>query len=91
MSRYQLDVEELRERLDVKRRELGLSWRGVAEASGTGFNAVHRITKGSTPSADNLLSLIAWLGIEIESVTRQQGQVDTTASPAPQVRNFETY
>ncbi len=68
MSAYRLDIVKLRSLLDAKRRDQGLTWRGVARVTGVGTNAVHRATKGHKPDADGLIGLLMWLDVNAAEV-----------------------
>jgi len=61
VSTHRLDVPALHRRLDTRRRELGLSWRGVAQQTGLAPATFTRITKGYSLEADALVTLLVWL------------------------------
>ncbi|TVL89808.1 helix-turn-helix domain-containing protein [Streptomyces sp. SAJ15] len=69
MTAYRLNVAELHRRLNAARSQRGLSWRAVARDAGVGSNAVHRLTKGHAPDAHTLVSLLAWLDLDVAYVT----------------------
>ena len=69
MSAYELNVTELHRLLDVQRRQRHLSWRAVARECGIPQSSPTRIARGMKPDADNLLSLLAWAGIDVKAVT----------------------
>ena len=64
MSTYLLDVPELRRRLDVRRRERGLTWRQLAEQLDVSPSMFSRLADGNRPDADALVSLLVWLDLD---------------------------
>lgn len=66
MSTHRLDVPELHRRLDTRRRELGLSWRGVGRQVGLPVSVFTRISKGCNIEADALVTLLVWLDLNNE-------------------------
>jgi transcriptional regulator with XRE-family HTH domain len=64
MSAYLLDVPELRRRLDVRRRERGLTWRQIAEQLDVSPSMFSRLADGNRPDADALVSLLVWLDLD---------------------------
>lgn len=70
MTAYQLDVPELYAHLDNMRRQGGLTWRGVAEIVGISPSTMTRLKDGKRPDADALVSLIAWLDLDLSYVTK---------------------
>lgn len=66
MSTYQLDVPELHSRLDQRRRERGLDWKQVAAATGVSASTFTRISTGSRPDADALVTLLVWLDLDTD-------------------------
>jgi transcriptional regulator with XRE-family HTH domain len=66
MSTYQLDVPELRRRLDQKRRERGLDWKQVAAATGVSASTFSRLADGKRPDADALVTLLVWLDLDTD-------------------------
>lgn len=74
MSRFRLDIEELRARLNSRRLASGVSWNALAIAAGVDKNVVQRLRNGKAPSADALLSLIAYLDIHPGLLTRRTGE-----------------
>jgi hypothetical protein len=69
LSAYELDVAALHRLLDEQRRERHLSWRAVARECGIPQSSPTRIARGMKPEADNLVSLLAWAGIDVRAVT----------------------
>ncbi|KAB1146786.1 hypothetical protein F7R91_14495 [Streptomyces luteolifulvus] len=75
MSSHRLDVPELHRRLDARRRDLGLTWRGVARQTGLAISTFTRIGKGRTVEADALVTLLVWLDLDSEiAVLVEPGQ-----------------
>ncbi len=66
MSTYRLDVPELHRRLDARREELGLTWRGVGRQTGLAISTFTRISKGRSVEADALVTLLVWLDLDNE-------------------------
>lgn len=62
-SGYVLDVPELYRRLDVRRRERGLSWRAVGRELGLASSTFTRLSQGFAPDAHALVTLLVWLGL----------------------------
>ncbi|MFI6103195.1 helix-turn-helix domain-containing protein [Streptomyces sp. NPDC051310] len=74
MSAYQLDVPELYAHLDYKRTQAGRSWRDVAAELGLSRSTFSRLADGHRPDADALVTLIAWLDIDLAYVTKPKEQ-----------------
>jgi transcriptional regulator with XRE-family HTH domain len=66
VSAYLLDVPELYRRLDVRRRERGLTWRQIAEQLDVSPSTFSRIADGNRPDADALVSLLVWLDLDTD-------------------------
>jgi transcriptional regulator with XRE-family HTH domain len=66
VSAYLLDVPELYRRLDVRRREQGLTWRQIAEQLDVSPSTFSRIADGNRPDADALVSLLVWLDLDTD-------------------------
>jgi transcriptional regulator with XRE-family HTH domain len=66
VSAYLLDVAELRRRLDVRRRERGLTWRQIAEQLDVSPSMFSRLADGNRPDADALVSLLVWLDLDTD-------------------------
>jgi transcriptional regulator with XRE-family HTH domain len=64
VSTYLLDVPELRRRLDVRRRERGLTWRQLADRVDVSPSTLSRLADGNRPDADALVSLLVWLDLD---------------------------
>lgn len=74
MTRYELDVEELRARLNSRRLTREMSWNALAIAVGVDKNVMQRIRSGKKPAADALLSLIAYLDIHPGLIMRRTNE-----------------
>ncbi len=68
MSTHRLDVPALHRRLDDKRRNCGLSWRGVGRETGLPPSTFSRIAHGHPIEADALVTLLVWLDMEADLV-----------------------
>ncbi|RPF34983.1 helix-turn-helix transcriptional regulator [Streptomyces sp. TLI_185] len=64
MSTHRLDVPQLHRRLDARRRELGLTWRGVARQTQLAPATFSRIINGRSLEADALVTLLVWLDLD---------------------------
>lgn len=56
-----IDVEALYVALDHRRRQDGLTWGRIAQEVGSSSSAVSRLGRGTVPSADVFVRLLAWL------------------------------
>ncbi|MGW9371153.1 helix-turn-helix domain-containing protein [Streptomyces xanthophaeus] len=70
MTTHQLDVLELYRWLDTKRRADDMSWRRLAAQLGLSSSTLTRLGQGHRPDADALVTLMAWLDIDIAYVTK---------------------
>jgi len=66
VSAYLLDVPELYRRLDVRRRERGLTWRDLARLVDVSASTFSRLADGNRPDADALVSLLVWLDLDTD-------------------------
>lgn len=66
MSAYQLDVPELRRRLNVRRQERGLTWRQLAEQVDLSPSTFSRLADDKRPDADALITLLVWLDLDTD-------------------------
>ncbi|MFD7016078.1 helix-turn-helix domain-containing protein [Streptomyces sp. NPDC059928] len=66
MTAYQLDVPELRRRLDAARQERGLSWRQLADQLDISASTFSRMASGKCPDADALVTLLVWLDLDTD-------------------------
>lgn len=64
--------ESLFDKLETRRRELGISQAALAERCGVSLPTVHRILSGhsSAASVENILAITEVLGMELEAVPR---------------------
>jgi transcriptional regulator with XRE-family HTH domain len=74
VSAYELDVPELYAHLDHKRTQAGRSWRDIAADLGLSASTFSRMKDGQRPDADALVTLIAWLDIDLAYVTKPKEQ-----------------
>ena len=70
MSRFELDVPELVVHLDSKRAQAGQTWRDLGHELGIAPSIFSRMKSGRRPDADALVTLIAWLDIDLSCVTK---------------------
>jgi hypothetical protein len=70
VSAYELDVPELYAHLEHKRRQASRSWRAIAADLGLPASTFSRMKAGHRPDADALVTLIAWLDIDLAYVTK---------------------
>ncbi|QQM45145.1 helix-turn-helix domain-containing protein [Streptomyces liliifuscus] len=66
MSIYQLDVPELRRRLDAQRLERGLTWQQLAALVGVSPSTFSRLADDKRPDADALVTLLVWLDLDTD-------------------------
>lgn len=66
MSIYQLDVPELRHRLDTRRQQQGLTWRQLADRLGISPSTFSRLADDKRPDADALVTLLVWLDLDTD-------------------------
>lgn len=66
MSIYQLDVPELRRRLDTRRQHQGLTWRQLADRLGISPSTFSRLADDKRPDADALITLLVWLDLDTD-------------------------
>jgi transcriptional regulator with XRE-family HTH domain len=66
-GRSVVNTGEIGQAVRRKRKELGLSLRGVAEKTGISASTLSRIENGAgKPDADNIARLSAWLNVPLE-------------------------
>lgn len=69
MSTHRLDADALwlalQSRVDAER----LSYRDVAARTGVSASLLTKLKRGGKPDADNLVSLLVWLGRGVEDFT----------------------
>ena len=65
-----LDVEALYASLDQKRKQEGLTWRGLARLTGTSPSTFTRMAQGHRPDVDTFMTLCTWLGVPAEEFKR---------------------
>jgi transcriptional regulator with XRE-family HTH domain len=73
VSAYLLDVPELYRRLDVQRRQQGITWRQIAERLDVSPSTFSRIADGNRPDADALVTLLVWLDLDVNYVIKPKG------------------
>lgn len=61
-----LDVHALVGALDAKRKERGLSWRGLAQTTGVSASSLTRMQQGKRPDVDTFSALMKWLQLPAE-------------------------
>lgn len=71
-----VDVGALYAALDQKRKQEGLTWRGLAKATGTSHSTFTRMSQGHRPDVDTFMTLCSWLSVPAEEFTRagQEGE-----------------
>lgn len=68
MSAYRLNAAELHRRVDVRRRERGLSWRRLAAELDVSASTFSRMEAGYAPDAHALVSMLVWLDLDTDIV-----------------------
>lgn len=72
MTAHRLDVQQLYAHLDWKRKQAGRSWRAVAREVGVNQSLFSRLKAGHAPDAHALVTLLAWLDLDISYVTKPE-------------------
>ena len=65
-----IDVAAFYGALDRKRRQEGLTWRGLARGTGVSPSTFTRMAQGHRPDVDTFVTLCSWLGVPAEAFTR---------------------
>ena len=65
-----VDVEALYAALDQKRKQEGLTWRGLAKITGTSASTFTRMAHGHRPDVDTFMTFCSWLGVAAEEFRR---------------------
>ncbi len=71
-----VDVGALYAALDQKRRQEGLTWRGLAKTLGISPSTFTRMAQGKRPDVDTFVTLCSWLGVPAEEFTRDGASPD---------------
>jgi len=66
VSTHVLDVPELHQRLDKRRQQRGLTWRGLGRLLNISQSTFSRLARGHRPDADALITLLVWLNLDNE-------------------------
>lgn len=78
-----VDVGALYAALDQKRKQQGLTWRGLARMTGTSPSTFTRMAQGHRPDVDTFMTLCSWLAVPAEEFMRgghaEEGQDNTLA------------
>jgi transcriptional regulator with XRE-family HTH domain len=70
-AHFELDVRALAAAVATIARHRNLSMRAVAAETGLSASTLTRLSQGQKPDADGLVTLLSWLGIEIEFARRR--------------------
>jgi len=81
MKQSRIDIENLVEALDAKRRLKDLSWRKLAIEVRINPSTITRIKQGRSPDVDTLTALVHWLGMSTEDFILGR---DSLASRTPE-------
>lgn len=73
MAVAKVDVDALYSALDQKRKLEELSWRGLADVTGSSASTFTRMAQGHRPDAETFLTLCSWLGVPAEQFARGTG------------------
>jgi transcriptional regulator with XRE-family HTH domain len=65
------DTAALYAALDAQRAARGLTWQEVARETGVATATLKRTALGGRLEVDGMLAMVAWLGRNVESFTRQ--------------------
>ncbi len=66
-----VDVGALYAALDQKRKQEALTWRKLADITGTSPSTFTRIAQGHRPDVDTFMTLCSWLGVPAEKFFRR--------------------
>ena len=61
------DVEAFMQAIDTTRVGRGLTWKKVAEETGVAASSMTRLTQGKTLAVENLVKLLSWSGLSLDS------------------------
>lgn len=64
------DPKALYAEMDAHRRELGMTWKQVAEAIGVAQQTIMRTQNGGRMEVDGMLAMVNWLDVPVETFTR---------------------
>lgn len=70
MAGATVDVGALYAALDQKRKQEGLTWRGLAKITATSPSTYTRMAQGHRPDVDTFLTLCSWLGVPADEFKR---------------------
>ena len=65
------DPKALYAALDEERRSRGVTWKEVAAETGVSASTISRTRHGGRIEVDGVLALVGWLGVPVETFTRQ--------------------
>ena len=65
------DPKALYAALDAERQSRGVSWKQVAADTGVSGSTISRTQRGGRMEVDGVLALVGWLGVPVESFTRE--------------------
>jgi transcriptional regulator with XRE-family HTH domain len=65
------DPKALYSALDAERLSRGVSWKQVAAETGVSGSTISRTQRGGRMEVDGVLALVGWLGVPVESFTRE--------------------
>lgn len=66
-----IDVGALYAALDQKRKQEALTWRRLANITGTSPSTFTRMAQGHRPDVDTFMTLCSWLGVPAEEFFRR--------------------
>ena len=73
LSMLRFDSIALYKALDAKRAEEGMTWKQVADLIGVSAQTITRTREGGRMEVDGMLAMVFWLGVPVESFTRNDG------------------
>jgi len=65
------DPKALYAALDAERRSRGATWKEVARETGVSASTISRTRHGGRMEVDGVLALVGWLGVPVETFTRE--------------------
>jgi transcriptional regulator with XRE-family HTH domain len=64
------DAKALHAAMDARRRELGMTWKQVADEISVASQTITRTQQGGRMEVDGMLAMVNWLGVPVEAFVR---------------------
>ena len=65
------DPQALYAALDAERATRGVTWKQIALETGVSSSTITRTKQGGRMEVDGVLALVGWLGVPVETFTRE--------------------